>query len=173
MRRVAIPRERGQTAAISGLESDGNSGSHAPNSHVLSSVGNPLWDSNVRFGPLARRRGANWRLPGERWIAEPDLHEAPVPGAGSFNLESRNASWGGELCNYIARSVRTQCPPSPGELGRAMSLIQDRKLNPAKSNWPGSFCSPAFRAALRDKDWAGDDEARTGTKRALESCFLS
>jgi hypothetical protein len=30
MRRVAIPRDRGQTAAINRLESNGNSGSHAP-----------------------------------------------------------------------------------------------------------------------------------------------
>ena len=41
MRRVAIPRERGQTAAISGLESDENSGSHPPDSHVSSPPGIP------------------------------------------------------------------------------------------------------------------------------------
>ena len=41
VRRVAIPHERGQTAAISGLESDGNSGSHAPDSHVSSPSGIP------------------------------------------------------------------------------------------------------------------------------------
>ena len=41
MRCVAIPRERCQTAAISGLESDGNSGSHAPDSHVSSPAGIP------------------------------------------------------------------------------------------------------------------------------------
>ena len=41
MRRVAIPRERGQTAAISGLESDGNSGSHAPDLHATSPTGIP------------------------------------------------------------------------------------------------------------------------------------
>jgi hypothetical protein len=34
MRRITIPRERGQAAAISGLESDGNSRSHPPDSHV-------------------------------------------------------------------------------------------------------------------------------------------
>jgi hypothetical protein len=38
---VAIPREHLQTAAISGLESDGNSGSQAPNSHASSSLGIP------------------------------------------------------------------------------------------------------------------------------------
>ena len=41
VRCVAIPRERGQTAAISRLESDGNSGSHAPDSHVSSPPGIP------------------------------------------------------------------------------------------------------------------------------------
>ena len=41
MRGVAIPRERCQTAAISGLESDGNSGSHAPDSHASSPPGIP------------------------------------------------------------------------------------------------------------------------------------
>ena len=38
---VAIPRESLQTAAISGLESDGNSGSHAPDSHASSQMGIP------------------------------------------------------------------------------------------------------------------------------------
>ena len=52
VRGVAIPREHLQTAAISGLESDGNSGSHAPNSHASESTGNPLRDSNVRRDPL-------------------------------------------------------------------------------------------------------------------------
>jgi hypothetical protein len=41
VRGVAIPRQRGQTAAISGLESDGNSSSHAPDSHVSSPSGIP------------------------------------------------------------------------------------------------------------------------------------
>jgi hypothetical protein len=41
VRRVAIPRQRRQTAAISGLESDGNSGSHGPDSHVSSPPGIP------------------------------------------------------------------------------------------------------------------------------------
>ena len=41
MRRITIPRERGQAAAISGLESDGNSGSHAPDLHVSSPAGIP------------------------------------------------------------------------------------------------------------------------------------
>ena len=41
VRGVAIPRERLQTAAIRGLESDGNSGSHAPNSHASSPLGIP------------------------------------------------------------------------------------------------------------------------------------
>src|SRR3974390_2490422 len=39
MRRITIPRERGQAAAISGLESDGNSRSHPPDSHVSSPPG--------------------------------------------------------------------------------------------------------------------------------------
>jgi len=39
---VAIPREHLQTAAISGLESDGNSGAHAPDSHTYSPLGIPL-----------------------------------------------------------------------------------------------------------------------------------
>lgn len=51
VRRVAIPRERDQTAAISGLESNGNSGSHARRARVESG-GNPLRDTNVRFDPL-------------------------------------------------------------------------------------------------------------------------
>ena len=38
---VAIPRQHLQTAAISGLESDGNSGSHAPNSHASGPLGIP------------------------------------------------------------------------------------------------------------------------------------
>ena len=41
VRGVAIPRERLQPATISGLESDGNSGSHAPNSHASSHLGIP------------------------------------------------------------------------------------------------------------------------------------
>ena len=36
---VAIPRERCQTAAVTGLESDANTGSHAPDSHATSPVG--------------------------------------------------------------------------------------------------------------------------------------
>ena len=53
VRRVAIPRERGQTAAVPGLESDGNSGSHAPDSHVSSPSRIPWRDlgANVRFDP--------------------------------------------------------------------------------------------------------------------------
>src|SRR3954464_419568 len=51
MGRVAIPRDHGQTAAINGLESNGNSGSHAPDLHAASR--NPFQDSNVRFDPLA------------------------------------------------------------------------------------------------------------------------
>jgi len=38
---VAIPRESLQTAAISGLERDGYSGSHAPDSHASSQMGIP------------------------------------------------------------------------------------------------------------------------------------
>src|SRR5204862_6925297 len=36
VRRIAIPRQRCQTAAICGLESDGNSASHTPDSHASS-----------------------------------------------------------------------------------------------------------------------------------------
>ena len=36
---VTIPRERLQTAAITGLEDDGDSCSHAPESHVVSPAG--------------------------------------------------------------------------------------------------------------------------------------
>jgi hypothetical protein len=38
---IAIPRERLQTAAIDGLEGDGNSGSHAPDSHADGLLGIP------------------------------------------------------------------------------------------------------------------------------------
>ena len=38
---IAIPRQRLQTAAIGGLESDGNSGSHTPDSHASSPLGIP------------------------------------------------------------------------------------------------------------------------------------
>ena len=38
---VAIPSERLQTTAIGGLENDGNSGSHAPDSHAPSPLGIP------------------------------------------------------------------------------------------------------------------------------------
>jgi hypothetical protein len=41
MRRVAISRERSQTATIRGPEGDGYSGSHAPDSHTLSLSGIP------------------------------------------------------------------------------------------------------------------------------------
>src|SRR5665811_1380012 len=41
VRGVAVPRERLQTAAICGLESDGNSCSHAPDSHASSQLGIP------------------------------------------------------------------------------------------------------------------------------------
>ena len=41
VRGVAIPRECLQTAAIGRLESDGNSGSHAPDSHASSQLGIP------------------------------------------------------------------------------------------------------------------------------------
>jgi hypothetical protein len=41
LRCVAIPRERRQAAAITGLESEGNSGSHAPDSHMSSPAGIP------------------------------------------------------------------------------------------------------------------------------------
>ena len=52
MRCVAIPRDRGQTVAINRLQSNGNSGSHAPDLHATSRDGNPFQDSNVRFDPL-------------------------------------------------------------------------------------------------------------------------
>jgi hypothetical protein len=39
---VAIPRKRCQTAAVTGLESDANTGSHAPDSHATNPVGIPL-----------------------------------------------------------------------------------------------------------------------------------
>ena len=39
--RLAIPRERCQTAAVTGLESDANTGSHAPDSHATNPVGIP------------------------------------------------------------------------------------------------------------------------------------
>ena len=39
MRCVAIPRDRGQTVAINRLESNGNSGSHAPDLHATSPTG--------------------------------------------------------------------------------------------------------------------------------------
>jgi hypothetical protein len=41
VRGVAIPRERLQTAAIGGFESDGNSCSHTPDSHASSQLGIP------------------------------------------------------------------------------------------------------------------------------------
>src|SRR5271156_6559014 len=41
MQGVAIPRERVQTAAISGPQCDGNSGTHAPDSHASSQRGIP------------------------------------------------------------------------------------------------------------------------------------
>ena len=41
MRGVAIPCERRQTAAVTRLESDGNSGSQATNSHATSAEGIP------------------------------------------------------------------------------------------------------------------------------------
>jgi hypothetical protein len=41
MRGVAIPRERCQTAAVTGLESDANTGSHAPASHATNPAGIP------------------------------------------------------------------------------------------------------------------------------------
>ena len=41
VRAVAVPRQRLQTAAVGRLKSDGNSGSHAPDSHTFSSRGIP------------------------------------------------------------------------------------------------------------------------------------
>ena len=41
VRGVAIPRQRLQSAAVSGPKSDGNSGSHAPDSHASSHLGIP------------------------------------------------------------------------------------------------------------------------------------
>src|SRR5258707_13871763 len=54
VRAVAISRQRLQTEAIGRLESDGNSCSHAPDSHAFRPTGNPLRDSNVRRDPLDR-----------------------------------------------------------------------------------------------------------------------
>ena len=42
MRGIPVPRDRLQTAAIRGLESDGNSGSHAPDSHASRPRGIPF-----------------------------------------------------------------------------------------------------------------------------------
>src|SRR5215475_5144130 len=39
--RIAVPHEHLQTAAISGLKRDGNSGSHTPDSHAPSALGIP------------------------------------------------------------------------------------------------------------------------------------
>src|SRR5258707_14393116 len=55
VRAVAISRQRLQTEAIGRLESDGNSCSHAPDSHAFRPTGNPLRDSNVRRDPLAAK----------------------------------------------------------------------------------------------------------------------
>ena len=41
VRGVAVPRQRLQTAAVGRPESNGNSGSHAPDSHALRSEGIP------------------------------------------------------------------------------------------------------------------------------------
>jgi hypothetical protein len=41
LRCVTIPRERLQTTAVTGPESDGNSGSHRPDSHAASPAGIP------------------------------------------------------------------------------------------------------------------------------------
>ena len=38
---VAIPRESLQTATVGGLESNGDSGAHAPDSHAFSQMGIP------------------------------------------------------------------------------------------------------------------------------------
>ena len=59
LRGVAIPSERCQTAAVTGGESDGNSGAHAAKLARDESAGNPLRDSNVRFDPLGDQLG--WR----------------------------------------------------------------------------------------------------------------
>ena len=42
MRCVAIPYDRAQTAAINGLEKNGNSGSHAPDLHATSQTRIPF-----------------------------------------------------------------------------------------------------------------------------------
>src|SRR5258706_15252095 len=59
VRAVAISRQRLQTEAIGRLESDGNSCSHAPDSHAFRPTGNPLRDSNVRRDPLASSSSDN------------------------------------------------------------------------------------------------------------------
>ena len=57
--RVAVPREPLQTTAISGLKIDGNSGSHAPNSHTSGPLGIPSGIQMSRRNPLARSIRAN------------------------------------------------------------------------------------------------------------------
>ena len=71
LRRVAIPHERLQAAAVNRLERDGNSGSHAPDLHAPSR-GNPSQDSNVRFAAAFAWAPSNtdalppWGAPGIR-----------------------------------------------------------------------------------------------------------
>src|SRR6476660_7006781 len=81
---VAIPREHLQTAAISGLESDGNSGSHAPDSHAPSPLGIPLRDSNVRRYPLGHHYIFGEHKPGHTdiWAAY-EKARAKLPKAGA------------------------------------------------------------------------------------------
>src|SRR5260221_14769121 len=70
VRAVAISRQRLQTEAIGRLESDGNSCSHAPDSHAFRPTGNPLRDSNVRRDPLAARTGLAKRYVREWALAQ-------------------------------------------------------------------------------------------------------
>jgi hypothetical protein len=57
MRRITIPRERGQAAAISRLESDGNSRSHKPDSPRIESAGNLY---GIQMSGSIHRAGALW-----------------------------------------------------------------------------------------------------------------
>src|SRR6266545_6575322 len=54
LRCVPIADNRLEATPLRSGKSDGNPGAHAPDSHATQSLGNPSWDSNVRFGPLGR-----------------------------------------------------------------------------------------------------------------------
>src|SRR5260370_13692990 len=75
VRAGALARQRLQTEAIGRLESDGNSCSHAPDSHAFRPTGNPLRDSNVRRDPLAQRLADEAALIPRRAAILERLHE--------------------------------------------------------------------------------------------------